>query len=219
MPVTGSTSPAPGTAFERERRTAPQRTRADSRARLLASGQALFAERGLHGVTSHDIAARASVAAGTFYNHFSDKAALFREITHQAVAELDRRLEQAEPADLDLRQRVPLVARALVEFAADHRDLIRILFSGDADAAAVEADVLADLARRLSEGRRQAVAEGSMPRELDPDVLAQALVGMWARVLAWWAQDPGQIAADSLIETLTRIQLSGTHPQAGAEDA
>ncbi len=210
---------SPDAKFGREQRTAPQRNRAASRARLLASGRALFAERGLHGVTSHDIAARAGVSAGTFYNHFQDKAALCREIAREGLAELERRLEQAEPGDLDLRQRVPLVARALVGFAVDHRDLIQILFSGDAEAVAVEADVLADLARRLSEGRRQAVAEGAMPRELDPDVLAQAVVGMWARVLAWWAQDPDRASTDSLIETLTRIQLSGTHPRRDSEDA
>ena len=209
----------PNADLGRDRSTAPQRTRADSRARLLASGRGLFSERGLHRVTSHDIAAHAGVAAGTFYNHFPDKAALFREIANEGLAELGRRLEIAQVVGLDLRERVPLLARALVDFAAEHRDLIGILFSGDSDAAAVEADVLADLAQRLSEGRRQAVAKGAMPRELDPDILAQAVVGMWARVLAWWAQDPTRASADTLIETLTRIQLSGTHPQRDSENA
>ena len=52
--------------------TAPARSRADTRRRLLEAAVALFAERGLHGVTSAQIARRAGVATGTFYLHFPD---------------------------------------------------------------------------------------------------------------------------------------------------
>ena len=38
----------------------------------MAAGEALFAEHGLHGVTTHTIAHHAGVAAGTFYLHFPD---------------------------------------------------------------------------------------------------------------------------------------------------
>ena len=48
--------------------------------------------------------------------------------------------------------------------------------------------------------------------DLDPDVLSQALVGMLARVVAWWVEDPSRATRRSVVETLTRIQLAGTHP-------
>jgi hypothetical protein len=51
-----------------------------------------------------------------------------------------------------------------------------------------------------------------MPREIDAAVLSQALVGLLARVVLWWIEDPGRAPRETLIETLTRIQLSGTHP-------
>jgi hypothetical protein len=35
---------------------------------------------------------------------------------------------------------------------------------------------------------------------------------MWARVVAWWAEDPSRAARETVVETLTRIQLGGTHP-------
>jgi AcrR family transcriptional regulator len=41
--------------------------------RGLNCARELFAERGLSRVTSHDIARRAGVAAGTIYLHFDDK--------------------------------------------------------------------------------------------------------------------------------------------------
>jgi len=211
MSVTPPTaSPADRAA---SRTTAGERTRAATRARLLASGKALFATRGLHRITTHDIAADAGVAAGTFYNHFKDKGDLFREITDEALAELSARLDAVTQSVDDNAQAVRLQADALVGFAEEQRDLIRILFSGDSDAAAVETDVLQLMAGRISVTRSQLVADRRMPSEIDPSILGQALVGMWARVLAWWAEDTSRAPREVVVETLTQIQLHGTHPE------
>ena len=211
MSVTSSLTPSPRRAPSRT--TAGERTRAATRARLLTSGKTLLAERGLHRITTHDVAAHAGVAAGTFYNHFSDKGDLFREITNEALSELTRRLDAVADSVENQQQAVRLRAAALVGFAEDHRDLIRILFSRDSEAAVVETDVLQLLADRTSVARSQLVAQRRMPSEIDPDILGQALVGMWARVMAWWAEDTSRAPREVVIETLTQIQLRGTHPQ------
>ena len=195
-----------------EPRSAAERSRAATRERLLASGRALYAEHGLHGVTTHDIAAHAGVAAGTFYLHFKDKRELFRVIAEQTIALLRERLDAATRTARGAREGVPAFSEALIGFAEDNRDLVRILFSRDADAAAVEADVLNQLAASIAEIRRTRIASGEMPAGLDPDVLSQALVGMLARVVAWWIEDPARATRRSVVETLTRIQLAGTHP-------
>lgn len=194
------------------RGSAGQRSRAETRKRLLESGRELFAERGLHGVTSHDIAARAGVAAGTFYLHFRDKGSLFREIAEETIALLRERLEAATRAARGSREGVPAFSDALVGFAEENRDLVRMLFSRDSEAAAVEADVLNALASSIAEARRSRIASGEMPASLDPEVLSQALVGLLARVIAWWVEDPSRAPRETVVTTLTRIQLSGTHP-------
>lgn len=194
------------------RTTAGERARATTRARLLESGRTLFAEHGLHRVTSHDIAAHAGVAAGTFYNHFRDKAALFREITNEALTELTQSLEAAAESGTDYRQGVRQRAAALVGFAGENRELIRILFSRETDATTVQSDVLQQMASRAAAVRKSLIDEGSMPVEIDPQVFGQALIGMWARVVAWWAEDTDRASREVVIETLTQIQLNGTHP-------
>ncbi len=190
-----------------------QRSRLQTRARLLESGRKLFAERGLHGVTSHDIAAGAGVAAGTFYLHFKGKESLFRVIAEETIEVLRERLQAATYSAATLREGVPPFAEALVGFAEENRDLVRILFSRDSEAAGIEADVLNELAAGIAENRRDRIARGEHPAELDPDVLSQALVGLLARVIAWWIEDPQRASRETVIETLTRIQLSGTHPR------
>jgi AcrR family transcriptional regulator len=196
------------------RQTAAERSRAATRARLLASGKALFADKGLHGVTSHDIAAHAGVAAGTFYNHFRDKGDLFREITAHALAALRHRIQMAASGKGPHSPRDAVRARtdALLAFAEDERDVIRILFSHDGEAAALEADVLAELAGDIAENRSNSILSGEMPPDIDPTVLSQAVVGLWSRVLVWWAEDPARAPRARVLESLIHIQLFGTHP-------
>jgi len=192
--------------------SAAARSRAATRSRLRASGKALFAEHGLHGVTTHDIARRAGVASGTFYLHFRDKRQLFREIAAETVEALRARLEAATDEVAAAEQRVRAHAEAMVAFAAENRDVMRILFSGDADAAAVESDVLDDLAASIAEARRKRRGDDPDPGPLDPSVVSQAVVGMWARVIAWWSDDPSRAEPEAIVRTLVHIQLSGTEP-------
>jgi AcrR family transcriptional regulator len=196
----------------RGRSSARARGREATRARLLESGRRLFAQHGLHGVTTHDIAHAAEVASGTFYLHFKDKAALLRVIADDTIALLRERLDSATRSARGAREGVPAFSEALITFAEENRDLVRILFSRDSEAAAVEADVLNQLAASITGGRRQRIASGEMPSHLHPEVLAQALVGLLARVVAWWVENPERASRQSVVETLTRIQLEGTHP-------
>jgi AcrR family transcriptional regulator len=218
MSVSPDTPDATETGATRSpRQTAADRARATTRARLISSGKTLFAEHGLHRITTHDIAADAGVAAGTYYNHFRDKASLFRVIADEAIAELIDRLDGASESGNTLREGVRPVAEALLAFAEERRDLIRILFSREADAAAVEADVLDRLAARIAQGRSGSIVRGEVPPDIDPTVLSQALVGMWAKVVAWWAEDPSRAPREVVIESLVQIQLGGTHPAATSQ--
>jgi AcrR family transcriptional regulator len=197
---------------------APARSRAATRERILASGTSLFADRGLHEVTTHDIASDAGVAAGTFYLHFPDKQTLFREIVFQAVGELRQGLQDARGAARGVEQVVRAQADVLLSFAEQRADLVRILFGRDSEARGLGADVL----DHLAEGARERIADdlkrGRTPGSVDPDVAAQAIVGMWSHVLAWWVEDTSRATREQLIDTLTTFELSGVFPVEARSD-
>ncbi|HTO53358.1 MAG TPA: TetR/AcrR family transcriptional regulator [Myxococcota bacterium] len=212
MAVSGSRKRTPrrtrGTGGDVSGGRAAERAREATRARLRASGRKLLAERGLHAVTSHEIASAAGVAAGTFYLHFRDKEELFRELVAEAISELESRLEQAVGP---VRDRVEAAARAraetLLAFAEDNAELVRLAFGRGAEASGIGADVLDRFAARLE---RNIFAKRFHAKDgLEPAVTAQALVGMWARVAIWWAQSPGRVPRDSVLQTLVELQLSG----------
>jgi len=182
---------------------APARSRALTRERLVASATTLFARHGVHAVTSHEIARSAGVAAGTFYLHFKDKQELFRKIVFEALASLKERLQKATAGGADPREVVRLRSAELLSFAEERRDLVRILFGRKGEAASLGADVLDELIRWVeADLRARAVS-------LEPAVAAQALVGMWARVLVWWAELPREVSRRNVLESLIQLQLSG----------
>jgi len=191
--------------------SAPARSRIQTRLRLVDAAVRLFAERGLHGVTSHEIARAAGVASGTFYLHFRDKTDVYRHIVFHAIEELAQLVQQAVGAApgsvLGLRAR----AEAIVLFAEHNRDVVRILFSTDAEAASVEADALSRLAGGLEARLRRERDEGQFPADLEPAVCARAHVGMTAHLIDWWTQDPARASREDIIETLVRLQFVGGH--------
>jgi AcrR family transcriptional regulator len=188
----------------KQREGAAERSRRETRRRLLEAGTELFAREGLHGATSAQIARRAGVAAGTFYLHFRDKGALFREIVFDALSRLRAR-QDAAAAGLPRGSRAEIAARmgVLLDVAAEQRSLIRVLFGRGHQAADLGEEVLAGLLPGLEE-RLRAGAAG-----LHPAAAAQALVGMVTRVIAWWAEDPARAPRESVVETLTRLHPLG----------
>jgi AcrR family transcriptional regulator len=200
-----------------EPRTAPARSRTETRRRLVDAATRLFAKDGLHGVTSHDIAHQAGVAAGTFYLHFADKAALFREVVFEAALKLRARIERAGAASPDPGVVVRARAGELLAFAEENRSLVQILFGRNHEAAGVGVDVLEFLAEEIERSLRARGSAGLLAQGLDPAVAAQALVGMRARIVAWWAEEPGRIPREAVIESLSRVQISGVY-RPGAAD-
>lgn len=57
-----------------------QRRSMERKQRIMDAAMALFAEKGLKGTSSNEIAREAGVSIGTFYNYFEDKRSLFLEI-------------------------------------------------------------------------------------------------------------------------------------------
>ena len=90
------------------------------------------------------------------------------------------------------------------------------MFHPGAEASEVGSRILERLAHGVSVRRREALALGRSRDCFDSDVLAQAVVGMWAHVLAWWAEDPARASRDDIIRTLTHFQLHGSRSEAGS---
>ena len=188
--------------------TAPARSRVETRRRLLEAAIALFAESGLHGVTSAQIARRAGVATGTFYLHFADKEALFREIAFAALAELRARQERASAQETPgSREYLRVRTEEFLTVAAEKRELIRMVF-GRAESAGLADEVREAVVPEIQRWLERRVAEGRAPADLLPAVAAQAHAAVLTRVIAWWVEDPSRATREQVVATLLRMNPS-----------
>jgi AcrR family transcriptional regulator len=161
------------------RRTASVQARLDEQhGRLLAAATAQLAEHGYGGCSIAAVAQRAGVAAGTVYNHFTDKAELvaevFRTVVSGEVAAVRTAVGNADDTAARLNAFVLTFAgRALKSPRLAYALLVEPVDAG-VDELRLEFRVaFRDIARAVI---RTGVAAGELPAQ-DDGVVAAALVG------------------------------------------
>jgi AcrR family transcriptional regulator len=77
-----------------------ERARARTRTTLLGAARQALADSGVEGATIADIAARAGVSPGTFYNYFPDVPAVIDALVDELIAYIDDVLDDVRTLDL-----------------------------------------------------------------------------------------------------------------------
>jgi AcrR family transcriptional regulator len=128
-------------AASRNAPTRADRRRERTHRRLLAAARELFAEQGVGETRIGQITERADVAAGSFYNHFTDKSeiveAALTEITEEQGAHVDELTAEIEdPAEViayahryfvRLALTDSVFGRIMIRFDPSHRPLLEAL--------------------------------------------------------------------------------------------
>lgn len=173
--------------------TPPATARADKRAAILDAALELFVDRGFHGTAVPEIAARASVGAGTIYRYFTSKEALVNALYRQQKQELAHRMVDDMPTDVPAREQFHLFWSRLAEFAMARPrawaflELHHHASYLDEDSRAVERR-LEDLAEALL---RRSQERGQI-RNAPPRLLMALVLGAFVGVLrcAWEGKLP-----------------------------
>jgi AcrR family transcriptional regulator len=178
-----------------------RRDGAATRQKLLRAGLELFTTVGFRATTTPEIAARAGVAEGTIYRHFSGKEDLLIAAYHEAQR---WGLELVEGPDGDKalppRNRLIGVAKRLVSAGASDPAMTRMLLrrreQGYLDDSAREA------ARAFREALQQIVASGKQDGLVRPGP-ADLWTSVWLALVAFaaervsakeWSPDHPQVA-------------------------
>ncbi len=194
MPATDPSPPPPtGTRGQR------------TRARILAAGATVFAERGYHAARVDDIVAAADSSHGTFYLYFGSKEDLFDQLIADAAVEIAALVDELPKVTNSDRGRAEL--RAWLDRFADLYER-----TGDVIRSWTEAELSND-----GVGRRGNDALGSLvtalmeqiriPKRLglDPALTSLALVTMCERFNYYATTGQVQVSRDELLTTLVDI--------------
>lgn len=165
------------------------RPRASSRAVLEEAAFELFLEQGYDGTTAADIARRAGVSRGTFFNYFAAKADVFWADIDEALALLPESLHRTDavlPAEAAVRAGLLDLAR---EFGPDRVPWILTQFEAIGSPAEVGVSVLARASLAI-DAVAQFVAErdGISARALHARVVAYSALGVVLAAAQTWAE-------------------------------
>jgi len=151
-----------------------------------------FAARGYDGVRTQELAKAAGISEALIYQHFTNKADLYREVATRTCEELSERLTTAASA-APAADRLERGLEAFLDFVADRSSGWAMLVSRVSDPgvepsqrAAYRSCVgsLTDLFQAETGGKRSAAVR----RQLEQ--LAEAIAGGGEALAKWWSDHP-----------------------------
>jgi AcrR family transcriptional regulator len=166
-----------------------------TRQALLDATLALLSSRSMDALTVDEIATRADVAKGTFYNYFPDKDALERELSWYVRARMETEISRTNEGVSDPAERIARAFCCVLHFclgAPEQAAAMMRLFPHATDPAApINSGVRGDVTEGLARGRIVASSE---------DVAVACIVGVFMagvnRALDLSSGQVGTFAAD-----------------------
>ncbi|SFB76709.1 transcriptional regulator, TetR family [Nocardioides terrae] len=177
---------------------------------MLRAAVALFIRKGYDATSIDDIAKSLNVTKSAVYHHVSSKEQLLAEVLDEALDELDSAVDAATRGTGPASERLRDVVRRSVEVLVAHQSavtlLLRVHGNSDTEVAALRRRRRID--RALASLVNEAVEEGALRADLDPDVLSRLLFGMVNSLVEWYRPN-GEISADQLASTVAALAFDG----------
>lgn len=182
---------------------APRTARGERTLRkILTAALEEFGERGFSEASIVGITRRAKVGLGTFYTYFDSKEEVFQALVRDMSAQVRDHVAPALAGATDGLDRERLALAAFLRFAADHKQVYRIIDEAefvDPEGFRTHYETAAErIAGRLAE----AADRGELRKDESPlahEVIAWATMGanvfLGLRFAVWGQSDPDEVAA------------------------
>lgn len=171
----------------------------------------VFLERGFPRARIQDIAAAAGISTGTFYIYYRDKREVFMEVIDELIRNAVQPVEEAVLTGGDIPRRAGEIARFYLENYGYFSGIINQLRGMMAEEEPAARDKFIALHKQLADpivrGIRAAVAGGFI-REVDPELLARAIMGM-VEFLAIYLSFEGKHDVSRVVSFITDLLMNG----------
>lgn len=112
-----------------------------TRSALIAAGFELLAERPIDAIAIDEVVARAGVAKGSFFNHFTDKPGFGHAVAAEVRRALEARVDAANQGVSDPVERLVGGMRVAIEFGLDERTQASVMLRGLESSTAIDHDL------------------------------------------------------------------------------
>lgn len=184
---------------------APSSRSVRTRAALIAAGFELLVDRPIDAIPIDDVVAKAGVAKGSFFNHFSDKQDFASAIATEVRLELEARVTQANSEIADPIERIAGGLRVCIEFARDQPKRTTVLLRSHSNPTARAHPLNRGLAADFEAARAQGLL---CPEASESGVLFW--MGICQAVMANVVEsNPGRIEAQKRLGEMLVLGLTG----------
>jgi AcrR family transcriptional regulator len=194
-----------------------ERKKEETRLRIFLAAAELFNEKGFDATTVDEIAERADVAKGTFFNYFPRKEALGNYLAEELLVEIERAV-----ADHDRSAEERLVGLMAIgaESYGENRELARVVARYTMHQLVVPNAEMVGTQRRLDNAFdaiwRQGQERGEFRMDVEPTIARGLLAAVFIGAVMWWvgsfdAPDPKahQLKLPDLIRQHCRTVFDG----------
>jgi AcrR family transcriptional regulator len=183
--------------------------------RLVAAAEQLFGERSYQRTTVAEICARAGIATGSFYAHFSSKREIFAAVVHTINADLRAAMRAAlDHADDSQRARERAAFRAFFDLLSARPWIDRIVRESEFVDPRLFREYYEHLSRGYARGVRRAQLAGEVDPRYDPEVIAYIYTGIGNFIGMRWADwTTGGRVGDDVLNDVLEVLARGLPPR------
>lgn len=160
--------------------------------RIIAAALAEFCRNGFHLANVDVIAAGAKVGKATIYRHYGSKEGLFTRVFDNILDNIEKTIKQRTDFT-DFRRGTEIGIKSYLEMFATSPEIFNFLKIFTGDESIPEGDMRRNLAERylsrsiwVAEEIRRAQSTGQIRRDVDPERLMQATLGMLHFLVYHW---------------------------------
>lgn len=179
---------------------------------ILDAAAAVFAERGYHGASTSDIAARLGIRQGSVYYYFRSKEQALERVCLAGVQGFVERIETIAAADPPLSEGLREVVTGHVGAIVARRDSVIVFLRERRHVPRARRRRINAQARRYERALEtmlgRAVARSEARIDLDCRMTALHLIGMCNAAAVWLGREP-DAPLERIVETLLRLVLDG----------
>lgn len=193
--------------------------KAKARDRILTAAAKVFAEHGVKGATTREIAKVAEVNETTLFRNFQTKELLLAAVVEKSASEISEALSGPGMSNNDLRKDLMYYAVIYNQVLNKNEPMVR-MFIGEAHRQKEQACLIAVKAwqpvkEKLIAYMNAAKEQGKVRKNLDSELAVDILKGMILAHLFRRGMSPVPYSTDDYLETVLDIFVQGVAPLAG----
>jgi AcrR family transcriptional regulator len=192
-------------------RSLRERQREERAALILGVAQEVFAEKGYHDASLDEIAARAGIAKGTVYLHFTSKEDLLAALVEQQIVEFLAQVDRVTGEKATVRVRLEHILLDVYTRMQERRNQVLLELNNSIGLTRSVIEKRGDLQAHITQAMERIAAlleEGKRTGELDSTVPTPIMVATFATLLTPSGYEQlltsGQVSPAELVTYVSR---------------